>query len=171
MNNLKRLSVEVGVIVAVIGLLLWIAHKRGVSVIPPNTDATISIDGNNVTIEKNNERTMKYAPKGTTIVVNKDGSLRVISRQYGFTREIGGGIAVEQSFVMPVIDVKLAYYMRFGFNVGMGVRLNQRLSLESFRPYAALSYALPFKPLSNTSVFVGHSLVSDQWVLGVGVRF
>ena len=124
MKTLIRLVIEVSVIAAVICLLLWLAHKRGVSVIPPNTDATISIENDVVTIEKNNERTRKYAPKGTKIVVNKDGSLRVVSKQYGFTREFGIGMAVEAPAVMPVVDVKLAYYMRLGFNVGMGVRFD-----------------------------------------------
>lgn len=171
MTNLKRLAIEVGVITAIICLLLWFAHKRGVGVIPPNTDATISLDGDTVTVETNNERTRKYAPKGTKIVVNKDGSLRVVSRQYGLTREFGVGLAFEDSHVMPALDVKLAYYMRFGLNAGMGVRLNDKLSLSTFRPYAAISYALPFNATSNTSIFVGHSLVSDQWVTGVSVRF
>lgn len=171
MNTFKRLAIEVGVIGAVIGLLLWFAHKRGVSVIPPNTDATISVDGNTVTVETNNDRTVKYAPKGTKIVVNKDGSLRVVSKQYGLTREVGVGLAFEDSKVMPALDIKLAYYMRFGLNAGMGFRLNDKLSLATFRPYAAVSYALPFSATSNTSIFVGHSLVSEHWVTGISVRF
>lgn len=171
MNTFKRLAIEVGIIAAVIGLVLWLAHKRGVSVIPPNTDATISIDNDTVTIDTNNERTRKYAPKGTTIVVNKDGSLRVVSKQYGLTREVGIGIAFEDAYIMPALDIKLAYYMRFGLNAGMGVRLNNRVSLASFRPYAAISYALPFSATSNTSLFVGHSLVSEHWVTGLSVRF
>lgn len=169
--NFKRLAIEIGVIAAVIGLLLWFAHKRGVSVIPPNTDATISIDGDVVTIEKNNERTRKYAPKGTKIVVNKDGSLRVISRQYGLTLEPGIAIAFEDSKVMPAIDVKLAYYMRLGLNTGMGFLVNEKVTLSTFRPYVSVSYALPFNAASNTSLFVGHSLVSDQWMTGLGIRF
>lgn len=171
MNTFKRLAIEVGVISAVIGLLLWFAHKRGVSVIPPNTDATISIDNDTVTIDTNNERTRKYAPKGTTIVVNKDGSLRVVSKQYGLTRELGVALTFEDSYVMPALDVKLAYYMRFGLNAGMGFRLNEKLSLFTFRPYAAISYALPFSATPNTSIFVGHSLVSEHWVTGLSVRF
>jgi hypothetical protein len=171
MNSFKRLAIEVGVITAVIGLLLWFAHKRGVSVIPPNTDATISLENDTVTIDVNNERTRKYAPKGTKIVVNKDGSLRVISKQYGLTRELGIGLAFEDSYVMPALDIKLVYYMRFGLNAGLGVRLNNRVSLSSFRPYAAISYALPFSAASNTSLFVGHSLVSEHWITGLSVRF
>jgi hypothetical protein len=170
-KTFKRLAIEVGVITAVIGLLLWFAHKRGVSVIPPHTDATISIDNDTVTIATNNERTRKYAPKGTTIVVNKDGSLRVVSKQYGLTHEMGVALAFEDSYVMPALDIKLAYYMRFGLNAGTGFRLNGKLSAATFRPYVAVSYALPFNAVSNTSIFVGHSLVSEHWITGLSVRF
>ena len=141
--NFKRLAIEIGVITVIICLLLWLAHKRGIGVIPPNTDATISIENGTVTVEKNNERTMKYAPKGTKIIVNKDGSLRVISKQYGLTREFGIGIAAENPTIMPVFDVKLAYYMRLGLNVGTGVRLDKKITLGSIRPYAAIR--MPFR--------------------------
>lgn len=171
MNGFKRLAIELGVIGLVIGLALWFAHKRGVSVIPPNTDATISIDGNRVTIDENNKHITQYAPKGTKIVINKDGSVKVISKQYGLCHEVGAGVMLEDRTVMPLINLRLAYYGRFGFNVGIGVNFRSQLSLNTFRPFAALSYALPFNALSNTSLFAGHSLVSQNWVAGVQVRF
>lgn len=171
MSTFKRLAIDAGIIVAVIGFLLWFARKRGVSVIPPNTDATISIENGRVTIDKNNERIVRYAPKGTKIIVNKDGSVKVVSKQYGLSREFGVGIAVEKAMVLPMLDVKLAYYSRFGLNAGMGVNFSNRLSLASFRPFVGVSYALPFNAVSNTSLFVGHSLVSENWVTGIRVRF
>lgn len=169
----KRLLIEMGIVAAAIGLLLWLglkAAKSGVGVIPPNTDATISIEGSKVTIEKNNERIIKYAPKGTKITINKDGSIKVVSKQFGLTREWGVGLLTDGRHVAVQGDVKFLYYKRLGLHLNLGVTTVDKRLL--FIPALSLSYNLPWAPVSNTSIFIGHSLVKqDDWVAGARVRF
>jgi hypothetical protein len=169
--NLSRLLVGLGIAAVISLLVLWLLHKRSVSAIPPNTDATISVDGNTVTIERNNEHIVKYAPRGTKIVINKDGSVKVVSKQYGLCREFGGGMMIEGRKPMLMLDVKVAYVQRFGLHVNLGIDIVAPHLVDVFHPAVSLSYNLPIQALSNTSLFVGHSLTSDQWITGLRVRF
>lgn len=169
MNQFKRLAVELGIIGLVIGLVLWFARKRSVGVIPPNTDATISVEDGRVTIEKNNERIIRYAPKGTKIVINKDGSVKVVTKQYGLCHEFGAGFMADGRRAYAQADVKLAFVSRFGVHLNIGVGQSDKRAV--FLPAFSLSYTLPFHAVSNTSLFVGHSLLGPDWVIGARVRF
>lgn len=169
MISFKRLLLGLGLIGVLSLLVLWLLHKRGIGVIPPNSDATISVDGHKVTIEKNNERITKYAPEGTKIVINKDGSVKVVSRQFGFCREFGMGLLVDGRHIALQADVKLAYLRRLGFHANLGVTTaDARLLLI---PALSVSYNLPWEVVSNTSVFIGHSVAGDAWVTGARVSF
>lgn len=169
--SFRHLLITLGLLSVLSLLVLWLLHKRGISTIPPNTDATISVEGNRITIEKNNERIVRYAPNGTKITINKDGSVKVTTKQYGVCREMGLGMMVEDRRLMPVVDIKLLYVNRFGLHVGLGLDVVTPHLADVFHPVISLSYNLPITALSNTSVFIGHSVVSANWVTGIRVSF
>lgn len=172
MINVKLIVAGLGIILLIFLLSLWLLHKRSVSRIPPNTDATISIKDNTVEINQAGRTSRVYAPRGTVLTLHKDGSTEIVSRQYGLTCEPGLGAMWERSDIMPTVDMKFAYLYRFGLNVGVGLDVKTRpYTVSMLHPTLSLSYALPFSMLSNTAVFAGHGFVSGRWIAGIRVRF
>lgn len=105
--------------------------------------------------------------RGSRLSIDKNGNITLTERTYGFLFEPGFGIYTTSVNTRVIIDSQILFYRRHGLNVSVGCSLNGR---KEIRPGVAYSYLLPFKYLSNSSVFIG--LDSDRNVfVGQRVRF
>lgn len=106
--------------------------------------------------------------RDTEVILNNDGSFRVVQRTHGFIFEPGVGAGFDGD---PLFCLDAQFY--FARNVGLvgGVAV----PMDSFRGrdlrvYVAGSYRLPFKAFRNTSIYAGYNTKSEMQ-FGVRVRF
>lgn len=165
---MKLRLVKIGLAIAtVIGLALWLSHRNKPQII--NGPATITNSGDNIIVHQPGKPDVTvYQPKPDTTVISTDshGNVTVDVRHFGIGFDPGIGFAYADRLRLT-LDARLLYYNRLGLNVGFAFSMTGYSSLgDIVKPYAAVSYALPFKKLSNTSAYAGCTL--DRMVIGGG---
>lgn len=132
--------------------------------------STITNNGNNLVVQQPGKPPVTvYQPKPDTTVVTTDphGNVTVKVQQFGIGFDPGIGIAACDKLRLT-LDSRVVFYKRLGLNVGLAFSLDAERTLgDAVKPFLAASYALPFKHVSNTSVFAG--MTFDQYIVG-GVR-
>jgi hypothetical protein len=156
------------IIAALVGLFFYLRHSNKPQVF--TGPSTITNSGNNLVVQQPGKPdTTVYQPKPDTTVVTTDphGNVTVKVQQFGIGFDPGIGIAACDRLRLT-LDSRVLFYKRLGLNVGLAFSLSGETTLGGVvKPFAAASYALPFKKLSNTSMFAGMTL--DQYIIG-GVR-
>jgi hypothetical protein len=170
MNRLSLISHSV-VAVLFLAFGFWLGNKNKPTTI--NGPAVITTPGNTVVvIQPGKPPKPIYQPDPGSTVISTDphGSVTVIVKQVGIGFQPGIGAAYSDRLRLT-LDARVAYYKRWGLNPGLAFRLGGSTDLnEIVKPYLAVSYALPFDLVSNTSCFVGVKL--DKGVIGgLRVRF
>lgn len=101
-------------------------------------------------------------PEGKTdVTIKESGEVVVHVKTKGLTFRPGIGAAAFNGRLAPVLDLKLAYWGRFGGIVGTGLS-----GPTILRPYGAVSYQV----YNNTALFLGCSVASDV-VAGIRLAF
>lgn len=166
---MKLKLIKWGVIIAALaGLLAYLLHSNKPQTFTGPT--TITTGNGNVTVHQPGKPdTTVYQPKPDTTVITTDphGNVTVKVQQFGVGFDPGIGIAACDKLRLT-LDSRVLFYKRLGLNVGLAFSLDAERTLgDAVKPFVAASYALPFKRLSNTSVFAGMTL--DQYIIG-GIR-
>ncbi|MCK5020276.1 MAG: hypothetical protein KAS32_24770, partial [Candidatus Peribacteraceae bacterium] len=68
------------------------------------------------------------------------------------------------------LDFQWFYWQRFGVNCGLMIPHRHGTDLSNLRVHIAGSYVLPFKHVTNTSIFIGYN-TRKSWVTGVRLKF
>lgn len=106
--------------------------------------------------------------KGTEIIVNDDGSFRVVQRTHGFIFEPGVGVGFDGD---PLFCLDTQFYFMRNLGVVGGVSIPMKsLRTDKLALYVAGSYRLPFKAFRNTSAYVGYN-TKKEFQFGVRVKF
>ena len=166
---MKLRLVKIGLfLAAAIGLALWLSHKNKPQVI--NGPAVIGNSGDTLIIHQpGHPDAHVYQPDPNSTVISTDphGNVTVNVKHFGVGLDPGVGVAYAEKLRLT-LDARLLYYNRFGLNAGLAFSLGNNYTLgDVVTPFAAISYALPFSKLSNTSIYAGVTL--DKYVIG-GIR-
>jgi hypothetical protein len=156
------------IIAALVGLFFYLKHSNKPQVF--TGPSTITNNGNNLVVQQPGKPPVTvYQPKPDTTVITTDphGNVTVTVKQFGIGFDPGIGLAFADKARLT-LDSRVVFYKRLGLNVGLAFSLNAERTLgDAVKPFLAASYALPFKKLSNTSVYAGMTL--DQYIIG-GLR-
>jgi hypothetical protein len=168
---MKRNLVKGGlVIAAIIALALWLSRKNNSTTF--DGPATITTPNNTVVVHQPGKPPVTiYQPQPGSTVITTDphGNVTVKVKQFGVGFDPGIGVAVADRLRLT-LDSRLLFYRRFGLNAGLALSLSGGKRFDDVvKPFVAVSYALPFKKLSNTSVYAGATF--DKYIIaGVRVR-
>jgi hypothetical protein len=167
--KMKLRLIKIGMFVAsVVGLALWLSHKDKPNVV--NGPAVITTPNNTVVVQQPGKPpTTVYQPQPDSTVISTDsnGNVTVSVKAFGIGFDPGIGAAYSDKLRLS-LDSRLLFYKRLGLNVGLAFSTSRDTELADIvKPFAAVSYALPFSKLSNTSVYLGATL--DRGIIG-GVR-
>lgn len=166
---MKLRLIKIGLILAsIIGLALWLSHKNKPQVI--NGPAVIGNNGDTLIIHQPGHPDANvYQPQPNTTVISTDphGNVTVTVKHFGIGFDPGIGVSYVEKLRLA-LDARVLFYNRFGLNTGLAFSLSNNYTLgDVVKPFAAISYALPFNKFSNTSVYAGVTL--DKFIIG-GVR-
>ena len=128
------------------------------------TEKIIVDKGRLVIVTKDGIRQPVHIPPSGRVVATrkKDGSTEFTVKNKGFSLEVGGGLLYSDT-VRAGLDLRLAYWNRFGLHVGLaGGKAKPALV-----GVLAGSYRLDLIGLQNTSVYVG---VTTLKMPGIGFR-
>ncbi len=177
MNYIRRFlknPLHAGIVILV--ALILVLSKCGRNTPSPdltlkdNEKAKIVIKKGSVGVAQRGKQSVtKYAPDRTTIVVDNDGMVRVHVKTFGVGIQPGIGAGIVGDRLMLTLDTRWVYWRRLGLHTGTGIDFNKSHTL--LNPYFALSYALPFDVVSNTSIYVGKRMLKSELVLGLRVAF
>lgn len=166
-----------GGVAAVLGLGL-VRYCDRVRVVPtepgklaPNERERVEVKGHKVTVIKADKTMIHYAPDGAKVRINKDGSVNVEIKKFGFMREGGLGTSWNGDRLKLAVDLKFAYYRRLGLHVGTAYDPTQKRFKDIARPLLFLSYAVPHDNFANTSLWVGTELFPQRLAGGIRLAF
>lgn len=146
-----------------------------------NEQAKVFVDGDRVTVIKRNADgsdnvTTKYVPEHGTITFEKDGTVNISVKEFGYQIEPGVGLLASNEGAAVAFDVQLLYWKRIGLNLGTALRIGvpaknvDDVIRDGVRPFIAVSYRLPWKLLSNTSVMLGYEPLQRVPCLGIRIQ-
>lgn len=166
---MKLKLIKYGLIAAAaIALVLWLRHKDKPLVF--DGPATITTPGHNVVVQQPGKPPVTiYQPQPGSTVVTTDphGNVTVKVKQFGIGFDPGIGVAFADKLRLT-LDTRVLFYKRLGLNLGLAFSLTAERNVGgAVKPFVAVSYALPFKKFSNTSVYAGSTF--DKYIIG-GVR-
>lgn len=161
--TLKTKAILTGLI-ATLFIILGIkaCHKDPVTTttnIPPNT---VVLQGHNLTT---NNGTV-YVP-GPVTITNNNGKIEVKAKKFGVSLDPGIGAAFYRDKLLLSTDLRIVYLHRFSLHGALLWEPDAEYVQDIVKPAAFVSYALPYKKFSNTSLFAGITL--DQRVIA-GIR-
>ncbi len=128
----------------------------------------VNVKRDQIKIIRRNMPDINTSTRNVEISVKEDGRVVVKERKWGFTFEPGIGFVIcdRAGFAM---NVQVLYVRQWGLDLGCAY-LPGRPVAEAFKPYGAISYALPFRYTRNTSLFMGVTVQKDP-IVGIKVRF
>ena len=138
-------------------------------IVNPNTGTVTTVRRN----RKNKKETTQVekpidGAREIRIGVSPEGRVKVIARSKGFIFEPGIGVGFDGDALIS-LDTQFYFYRRWGVLGGVSVPMAS-IRANKLSLYAAASYQLPFKMLSNTSVYAGYNTDKEIQV-GARVRF
>ena len=106
-------------------------------------------------------------PGSTVITTDDKGNVTVKVRQLGMGFDPGWGIGLS-SRPRAALDARIAYFKRFGLNVGFGISLDRDdyrggHLLDVAAPYAGIGY-VPLFRFPNTSLVVSYAMDGHAFV-------
>lgn len=142
--------------------------EKGKVIVSPNGDVSRTIrkkkkDG---TTEQVTYR--DTGGRDTEVIVNNDGSFRVIQRTHGFIFEPGVGVGFDGKPLF-CLDTQFYFVRNVGIVGGVAMPMDSFRG-DNLRLYVAGSYRLPFKAFRNTSVYAGYN-TKKEIQFGARVRF
>ena len=163
-----------------LALVFWqLNHERGraqeltakIEGLPPNTKQVVTLYRDRVVMRwrdgptKVEYRDRYLPPEGKVEIVTKvdqpDRQPEVVVKDRGFTRRLGGGV-VYAGELLPLIDLKWAYWRRYSATVGITPR---------FGGLGISRHMDDFTPFQNLEIL---GLAGPSWdgkpQLGIGVR-
>lgn len=130
----------------------------------------IVVEGRKVRITTKKGTTEHFVPDTAEVTVREDGEVNVSVRKFGAKYELGGGFGMGLDRVKLVLDTRIVYAWRLSLHGGLTLDPSADKLIDVARPLVFIAYPLPFRPLPNTSVWLGRELPGD-WMGGFRVRF
>lgn len=138
-------------------------HKDPVTnAIPSNT---VVLQGHNLTTSSGTV----YVP-GPVTITNNNGKIEVKAKKFGVSLDPGIGAAFYRDKLLLSTDLRIVYLHRFSLHGTLLWSPTEKYVQDIIKPAAFVSYALPYKKFSNTSIFAGITL-DQRLIAGVRLGF
>lgn len=176
----RAIILLVGMIILLVGLNRCnreVPNLSNVSLADNESSKVLVKDRKVTVIHRNKDGTTrtetKYVPSDVSIITDSRGVTHVKVKQIGFMFEPGLTLATYDGSFGAGPSIKFAYYKRMGICAGnITVMKGGKLNLDNVvNPYVGISYDLPFRFSTNTSVLVGYGFMDKQPLVGLRVRF
>lgn len=137
--------------------------------------ARIEVRGHNLTVTQRGkdgkeETTSTYVPGPVTIVTDDKGNVKIKVKRFGVSIDPGIGAAFYRDKLLLSTDLRIVYLHRFSLHGALLWSPTEEYVQDIIKPAAFVSYALPYKKFSNTSVFAGMTL-DQRLITGVRLGF
>jgi hypothetical protein len=164
-RHLARVVVYGGLVAAVV---MWLRVKDieipDNAPLPPKVLTRVKVvpGKNTVTVRTRVKTVVKYVPRDgeATIDTDEDGGVSIVVKDRGLSLRPGLGV-VYYDRIAPAVDVRLAYWRRFG--AGIGTAVHPKLW---YYPYGYVNYTV----YGNGSLFVGMA-ANRMVVFGLRTEF
>jgi hypothetical protein len=145
------------------------------AVLLPDQKAKIVQKGHNLTVVtkgKDGKEVVKehFTPGPVTIITDDKGNVKVKVKQFGVSLDPGIGAAFYRDKLLLSTDLRIVYLHRFSLHGALLWSPTEEYVQDIIKPAAFVSYALPYKKFSNTSVFAGIT-IGQSIIAGVRLGF
>jgi len=177
MSIIKHFKLTV-ILLGIVGIILYPYYKlwkmktynEKVSLtLKDNEKRKIIIEDRTITNVEKDKIEVKSGARTTVITVKNDGSIDLYSPTIGFICEPGYATFYSNEKLWVGLDIQWFYWRRIGLLSGIGLR-SENHDLKGKINVLSLSYTMPFKILSNTSMYIGLN-DSTKFLAGIRVKW